>query len=166
MFKYIIDNIKLLDLDDILILLIKNGVNLQFFDYLIKNGANINCYNGKLLSYSCLYLKLNIIKYFVKNGAVVSNNNYDALFNAIMRNNLELVNFLLEKDEIKTFNDGSNNNCLSYAINWEYNDIALLLISHGFDIKQLDTKSEKIKTFLNELRKNKLKNIYEKTTDI
>jgi len=77
--------------------------NISSLKYIIKYGANVNCFIGSLrstpLMYACLFNDMSIVKCLVESNANLNIDNTQgntALAYAISKHNLELVNYLID----------------------------------------------------------------------
>ncbi|KAL6590560.1 ankyrin [Neocallimastix sp. 'constans'] len=100
--------------------------NINSLKYIIKNGANVNCFIGSLkstpLMYACLFNDMTTVKCLVENNANLNIDNTQgntALAYAISKHNLELVDYLIEhgadiyhkNNENKSIYDIAYENC-------------------------------------------------------
>ncbi|ORX41328.1 ankyrin, partial [Piromyces finnis] len=74
-------------------------------NYIMKYGANINCFIGSLkstpLMYACLFNDTSMVKCLVQNNANINISNIQgntALAYAISKHNIELVDYLIDHD--------------------------------------------------------------------
>lgn len=119
---------------ELLLLFIKNGlVDLNFRD---SNGGNLlHVYAGSPHLTLCL---LQIIEYLVDAGVPINdfdNRGFTPLLHASDRENLEIINFLIEKGaDVNKENNNEGMFPLYLAVSRDSKDIVFLLISNGADV--------------------------------
>eukprot|EP00833_Pecoramyces_ruminatium_P007235 jgi/Orpsp1_1/1181267/evm.model.c7180000076523.1 len=120
----------------------KNG--LEIFHYLVEHGADYNIKNDSNLSLfllalkNCNYILLNYL--FKQKIEIISNIdiNNNLLFNAIYKNDVEIIKYFVNKGKINEYYDTYNYYIpLSLAYLLNYKDIFNILLNH-LSINELD----------------------------
>lgn len=118
---------------------IKNN-NLDVIDeYLHNNDINRPLYKGlNIILLTIQFGNIPLLKYFVNKGYDITrkgNSHYSPIEYASICNNVDIVNYLLELESNIDLNDYS----LIYASAKGFDNIVNILLSHKFNVNQLDS---------------------------
>lgn len=136
--------------------------NEKIVRYLVNNFSFENL-SLSIEKFAC-FNNLEMVKFLVENGGNADiKNNFSPIIRAIINNNLEMVKYFIEVAKVN-FTFGNNYPLEESILNQNYEIMFYLLEK---DAKLNDIRDINIVNHAkNIIRKNKLKNIYEKTTDI
>jgi len=109
--------------------------NLDLFEYLVNNGADIHMYNDQCITYSASLDDLEMVKYLKNIGLNLRTKNDRIYELAIEKNFMDILRYLSDENEFPNYD--TNSKYLVKASKRKYLDVVKLLIDHGVNINYI-----------------------------